>query len=240
MKEKTDEDEDETELSREEAKIFRGSAARLNYLGQDRPDLQFATKQICQKMSRPTLGGLKMIKRAARYLVGASRVVWKFEDVEDEAGGVTIDVYVDSDWAGSVDRRSTSGGVAALGGVAIKHWSRTQKSRALSSTEAEYYALVTGAAEGLGIRSLAEDLGWLMAVRIWTDSSGAKGAAARRGLGKLRHVELKYLWVQQAAKEGRIEIKKVHGEENPADHLTKPKNKDEMTKHLAKIGGTLI
>ena len=239
VKEKTDMDDDETDLGREEARKFRGSAARLNYLGQDRPDIQFATKEICQGMSRPTVGGLRKIKRAVRYLVGARRLVWKYGDMEGGAVDAMIDIYVDSDWAGSKDRRSTRGGVAAVGGVAIKHWSRTQKSRALSSTEAEYYALVTGAAEGLGIRSLAEDLGWVMAVRLWTDSSGAKGAAARRGLGKLRHVELKYLWVQQAAKEGRVELRKIKGEQNPADHLTKPKTKLEMAERLEEVGGTL-
>ena len=72
---------------------------------------------------------------------------------------VVVDVHVDSDWASGRERKSTSGGVAMVDGVAIKHWSRTQKSRALSVAEAEYYAIVTGSAEGLGIQALARDLG---------------------------------------------------------------------------------
>ena len=40
-------------------------------------------------------------------------------------------------------------------------------------------------------------MGWKMSVRVHTDSSAAKAVASRRGLGKLRHIELKYLWVQE-------------------------------------------
>ena len=45
---------------------------------------------------------------------------------------------------------------------------------------------------------MAEDLGWKAVVRVWTDSSTVKAVSGRRGLGKLRHVELKWLWVQDA------------------------------------------
>ena len=126
--------------------------------------------------------------------------------------------------------------MVVVDGAGIKHWSRTQKARALISGEAEYYALVTGSAEGLGIQSLAEDLGWKVKVRVWTDSSAGKSVAMRRGLGKLRHVELKWLWVQDMVKEGKVEIKKVRGEENVADHLTKPKTRKEIEEKLRKVG----
>ena len=39
----------------------------------------------------------------------------------------------------------------------MKHWSRTQASRALSTAEAEYHAVVRGAAEGLGMQSVMTD-----------------------------------------------------------------------------------
>ena len=58
----------------------------------------------------------------------------------------------------------------------------------------------------------------------------------RRGLGKLRHLELKWLWVQDAVKEGRVKLKTVRGTENVADHLTKPKSKVEIEELLKKVG----
>ena len=52
----------------------------LNYLGKERSDIQYAVKEICQGMSRPTDGGKARIKRVDRYLVGAKRLVWKYEE----------------------------------------------------------------------------------------------------------------------------------------------------------------
>ena len=87
------------------------------------------------------------------------------------------------------------------------------------------------------MQSLAEDLGWKVQVRIWTDSSAAKAVANRRGLGKLRDVELKWLWMQDVVKEGRIQLKTAKGNENIADHLTKPKSRAEIEALLERVGG---
>ena len=68
---------------------------------------------------------------------------WKNDDE------VNVDVHVDSNWASGPERKSTSGGMMMISGTVVKHWSRTQSTRALSMAEADYYAVVTGAAEGL-------------------------------------------------------------------------------------------
>ena len=109
----------------------------------------------------------------------------------------------------------------------------------MSSGEAEYYGVVSGCAEALGIQSLAADMGEDYGIRVWTDSTAVKSVAGRRGLGKLRHMEVKYLWVQDLVKEGRIEIRKVAGERNLADHLTKIKNVDDMEKKIREAGGKM-
>ena len=74
------EDEESEELGREEVKEYRGEAAKLNYLGSGRPDLQYATKEICQGMARPTVEGKGRIKRAVRFLEGARRLIWHFRE----------------------------------------------------------------------------------------------------------------------------------------------------------------
>ena len=56
-----------------EHKEFRSKGATLNYLGQDRSDIQYSVKMICQGMSKPSEGGKARIKRVVRYLVGAKR-----------------------------------------------------------------------------------------------------------------------------------------------------------------------
>ena len=40
-------------------------------------------------------------------------------------------------------------------------------------------------------------------------------------MGKLRHLDTHTMWVQQAVRSRRLQLKKVLGEENPADLLTK-------------------
>ena len=118
----------------------------------------------------------------------------------------------------------------------------TQAHVALSSAEAELYALVKAAAEALGVQAIMEDMGWRPRVRVWLDSSAAKAIASRRGLGKVRHVEVKHVLVQEAVKVGRVVVAKIPGAYNPADVLTKPMGVREMLERglLQKIGATPV
>ena len=108
-----------------------------------------------------------------------------------------------------------------LGAHLIKAWSSTQPNQALSSAEAEYYGVVKASSMGLGYQSLARDLSVKLPLRVWTDSTAAMGVIARQGVGKIRHLDTRTLWVQQAARTGSIEYRKVLGTENPADLFTK-------------------
>ena len=58
-------------------------------------------------------------------------------------------------------------------------------------------------------------------LRAWTDSTASIGICSRSGVGKLRHIDTHYLWVQQRVRDRSIELYKVRGEENPADLFTK-------------------
>ena len=108
-----------------------------------------------------------------------------------------------------------------LGTHAVKSWSSTQASVALSSGEAEFNGVVRGAGVGLGYQSLLRDLGVSVGLRVWTDSSAAIGICTRQGLGKLRHLDTHTLWIQQAVRSKRVDLRKVAGEVNPADLFTK-------------------
>ena len=133
-----------------------------------------------------------------------------------------LDVWTDTDYAGCREtRKSTSGGLIMLGTHLIRGWSATQRVIALSSGEAEYYGVVRGAAEAMGTQSILKDMGVSLTIRLKEDSFAAKGIAERTGLGKLRHVEVNQLWVQEKVKNKVIELTKVKGIDNLADALTK-------------------
>ena len=68
-----------------ETTMFRGVAARLNFLSLDAPDLQFPVKQCSREMATPGMGSWKGTKKVARYLLNRERVVWEFELQEARA-----------------------------------------------------------------------------------------------------------------------------------------------------------
>ena len=188
--------EEESRLLEEnKATMFRQLAARANYMAMDRADIQFAVKEICRSMANPTIGSWRQLNRLARYLKKRPRAVAKFDFQERSR---IVDGYSDSDWAGCRrTARSTSGGALMIGNHLIKSWSSTQKNITLSSAEAELVASVKVCGETIGLVQLAADWGLDMKGKIHVDSSAAIGVAHRRGNGKLRHVKVGSLWIQE-------------------------------------------
>ena len=107
------------------------------------------------------------------------------------------------------------------GGHWIKSWSSTQKNVTLSSGEAELIAAVKMSAELIGISQLAKDWGDEVEGHVHVDSSAAIGIIGRRGCGKMRHVKVGMLWIQEKQEDGEIKYHKILGTENPGDLMTK-------------------
>jgi hypothetical protein len=197
--EATIEGEPEVEgLSPEEQRNYRALAARVNYIAQDNPCVQFSAKEACRRMANPTVPDFQKMKKLAHFMVGLKDVKFCYEwQSEEEA--CELEIFVDSDWAGCVrTRRSTSGGIARLGKHTLRTWSTTQPTVAMSSAEAEYYEMTEGATHGIGLCGMLGEMGVnVSGVALYTDSSAAKSFASRRGVGKLRHICLKELWLQE-------------------------------------------
>ena len=82
----------------------------------------------------------------------------------------------------------------------VQAWSSTQGAVAPSSAEAELYGMVEGVTRAKGLMTIAWEVGFRSisnVVHLGTDSSAAKGMALRQGLGKMKHLQAKYLWQQQ-------------------------------------------
>ena len=79
-------DKDTEELAGEEATSFRALAARANFLSLDRGDIQYATKEICRKMSSPRRCDWARMKKLARYLLGKPRMVqlFRWQELPDQ------------------------------------------------------------------------------------------------------------------------------------------------------------
>ena len=222
------------ELEPEEARNYRAIAARLNYVAADRPDIQFAVKEAARVMSAPKRRDWLLLTRIGRYLRGRPRLVLKFPWQVLQS---VVTSFTDSDWAGCQrTAKSTSGGIVTIGDHVIKTYSRQQRVIALSSAEAELYAMVAASAETLAVIAYARDLGMELVGEVYTDSSAALGISQRAGIGKVRHLRTQGLWVQEARVTGRLSYKKVLGSKNPADILTKNVPGELLDKHLETLG----
>ena len=117
----------------------------------------------------------------------------------------------------------------------ICHWSRTQQLIALSSAEAELNASVKAAQEALGVAHLEEELGRHLLIRLYGDSSANHGIIQRQGTGKVKHLSVRQLWLQQQAELGNCEHRKIPRALNSADMLTHHWTKAEAVNHLSRL-----
>ena len=107
---------------------------------------------------------------------------------------------------------------------------------ALSSGEAEYYGMVKGASVGLGMQSVLRDFEINVKLTLKSDASAAIAIASRRGLGKVRLIEVCQLWLQEKARSGEVKVVKVGTDENVADSLTKYVSSEILKKHMRETG----
>jgi hypothetical protein len=87
---------------------------------------------------------------------------------------------------------------------------------------------------------LARDLGQELGVDLYCDASAGRSMAFRKGLGKVRHMDTKFLWIQDLVKTGRLSVLKIKGTRNPADVGTKYLTVAEMEEKLLSVGIELV
>ena len=126
--------------------------------------------------------------------------------------------------------------VQMIGEHAALHTSNIQGATGLHVSECENYALTHGAAHGLGLKAYMADLGFEMSLQIFSDNSAAKAFASRRGLGRQRHVQTRYLWFQERVVAAHVSVQKAKGTQNPADILTKAASRETPERHRKILG----
>ena len=87
------------DLTTTKCKNFRMLAARLNYMAQDNPTIQFSAKEVCRHMAKPRTYDFMNVKRIVRFMLGMSEVGFKYM-WQGECEAKQVKVHVDSDWAG--------------------------------------------------------------------------------------------------------------------------------------------
>jgi hypothetical protein len=127
----------------------------LLYLTTTRPDIAFATQQLSQFLSAPTIIHYGSACRVVRYLKGTPGRGLFFS----RQSTLQLLGFVDADWANCVDtRRSTSGYCFFIGSSLISWRSKKQQTVSRSSYEAEYRSLSFAACVFQWILYLLHDL----------------------------------------------------------------------------------
>ena len=213
---------DEIPLSAAENHIFRTGVGKLMWLIAERADLAFATKEIARAVSASTQRDLALLKRICRYLIGTTEVTMKLQSDPNEEPDV-VKVITDASWGSSRDRKSTSGGGIWWCGVLLAHWSRTQAVVAQSSCEAELLSMAEGGREGRFVQTVLKEIGDVeSSLELYTDSASSAAVTMKRGMGRMKHLELRALYLQDEVRAGRLRVLHIGTNDNPADLLTKP------------------
>ena len=80
--------------------------------------------------------------------------------------------------------------------------------------------------------SVARDLGMDTCLEVLADSSAAIGICRRTGIGKVRHLAVGQLWVQERVRSGDFSLLKHPGAENPADIPTEAVGGELIQRHV--------
>ena len=226
-------DFDETPaLADSDASKYRSAVGTLLYLAPDHPQCQHAIRFLATQMSKPTEHAWQVLKHLVLYMLGHQDVCLSLE-FAGEATGVfheytnstcgVLEVFTDADWGASKTTRCSISSCAIFyGGCLLYSASRTQRVVALSSAESEIYAAASGVCDAVLVwRILCWMLGKGIAIHLYLDSAAARGIMARRGVGKIRHLSCRCLWLQALVAAKDLQVSPVSGTKNPADLGTK-------------------
>ena len=82
------------------------------------------------------------------------------------------------------------------------------------------------------MKNIYEEIGLEVDFELLTDSSAAKGMIMRQGAGRVTHLDIKSLWIQEKEGQGDLKVLKIPRLENVSDLLTHHWSDQEGQRHL--------
>ncbi|WCJ34767.1 Retrovirus-related Pol polyprotein from transposon TNT 1-94 [Euphorbia peplus] len=201
---------------------FKSMIGGLRYLVHTRPDIAYAVGVISRFMERPTMLHLNAAKRVLRYVKGTLNfgLVYK-----EGRGNYLLSGFSDSDLAGNIDDRKSTGGMAFYLDDRLITWiSQKQRCVALSSCEAEFMAATAAACQGIWLQRVLSQISDMKAgpVILYIDNRSAIDLAKNPVFhGRSKHIDVRYHFIRECVEQGLIVIKHVSTNEQKADILTK-------------------
>ena len=211
---------------------YRNIVGKLMYaMVGTRPDIAFAVGFLGRFSSNPTEFNLNLAKKCVRYLIGTQNSKILFSKSSSPKSELKLEMYADSDWGGSEDRKSITGYLALINGAPVSWQSKRQPTVALSSTEAEYMAATQATKEAIWLRQLLSELGHPQngATVIFEDNNGCIELAKNPiHHACTKHIDIQHHFVREKVLSGEVELVHCSTNEQLADILTKPLVRDKF------------
>ena len=188
-----------------------------------RYDIAHSASRLGQYSAKPTEGARKALCRVLGYLKHTLdfRLMGVIEEGEDE-----FRVYSDSDHAGDKQetKRSQSGTIVTLNGVPV-HWrSARQPVTALSSAEAEIYALSETVKQAQAYLWRCEEMGitvqWPMVVLVDNKQAVSFQRATCIATKLAGVIDMRQQWIKELRNKAAVAVQYISRQYNIADLLT--------------------
>ncbi|MFM2290751.1 MAG: hypothetical protein RIS29_564, partial [Bacteroidota bacterium] len=224
----------------EDLEWYRSVIACLSYLAlQSRLDIMFATNHLAQFSRAPRVCDKMAVSRILGYLKNfpdLGPTYFRTENMQEamqsfmkDEGNTLSDQqaphgYADASWGTEQDYRSRTGIVFRFAGGPITWYSGKQIPVAVSSAEAELYALSDGVKDGIFQRNLLNELGINLPqpTLMMEDNEAAKQIAEDPKFhARVKHIGIRLGFIRDMIKEKLIAVKWCPTDKMLADILTK-------------------
>jgi hypothetical protein len=204
-----------------------------------RPDVAYAVAALSKHNQTPGPKHWSYATRVLSYLKGTPTKGIEFSRKQSYDEKLCVEIFSDSGWGSNTeDRKSISGFVVCLNGMPVSWSSRTHKSTALSSCEAEFLALSEATREAVWLYNfLTElDVGFVQPITIRVDNQSAiKLAENPVAHQRSKHIDVRYFRIHEEVAKGKIKIVYVPTDENLADVLTKSPSIEAFSNSVGKL-----
>jgi hypothetical protein len=203
-----------------------------------RPDIATAVSEVGRFAHNPGKEHWQAALKIAEYLVHTKDYNLLFDGNIDK---VQLHSYVDADWASDTDNRRSRTGFCLFLGKSIVAWnSKLQSSTALSSTEAEYMALVSCCKEMLWCRGLLQEIGFVQrdASVIYEDNKSCIALASSFKINQnSKHIDIRYHFIKDHVLVHKdIQLKHISTGDMIADLFTKALPYPSFSRHRNSLG----
>jgi len=252
-------------LSQHDATLDRSIVGSIMYLMMaTRPDLSYAVGAVSQFSSAPSVDHLAALHHILRYIWGTAHLQLHlmrcsaFKVIPKASSSILtvtqphypiiiwdteITGCSESDWAGCLDSRHSTGAYIFLAGQSPVSWSsKEQATVALSSTEAEYMALTPATKEAIWLYFLLSEIldrqyQKLPSITILADNQGCIALAHNPEYHACtKHIDIQYHFIREKVEGGEVSLEYTPTGVMVADCLTKALPTEKFVLHHASMG----